>query len=141
MAVGKNEYLYFAGAYMLTDEKAFSDLKNTINQIAPVPDEQMNALLPLISKAIYKKHEFFTKAGDSQLYIGYVVSGLFRLYYIDLKGKETTKNFLIHNHFVSAYNSLLQGKPSNLFIQALKDSEVLLINYNEWLDLSNLHMC
>ena len=125
---------------MLTDKNPFSDLKDTINQIAFVPDEQLNALLPLTSKISYRKDEYFTKAGDNQLYIGYIIDGIFRLYYVDLNGKEYTKNFFIKNNFVAAYNALLQEKPSNLYIQALANAEVLLINYRESLKLLDSHL-
>jgi len=129
-----------SGADMLTDKNPFSDLKDTINQIAFVPDEQLNALLPLTSKISYRKDEYFTKAGDNQLYIGYIIDGIFRLYYVDLNGKEYTKNFFIKNNFVAAYNALLQEKPSNLYIQALANAEVLLINYRESLKLLDSHL-
>ena len=91
----------------MIDEKQFSDLKNTINQIAFVPDEQMNTILPFISKASYRKGEYFTKAGDYQTHIGYVACGLFRLFYVDIKGKEYTKYFSTQGSFVVVYNSIL----------------------------------
>ena len=101
----------------------------------------MNAILPFISKAFYRKGEYFTKAGDYQTHIGYVVDGLFRLFYVDPKGKEYTKYFNTQGSFVVVYNSILQGQPSYLYIQALKDSEALLINYLEWSKLADSQIC
>ena len=124
----------------MIDDKTFAILKTIISQIAPVPDEQMEAFLPLISKAIYKKNEYFARYGERQRHIGVVVSGLFRLFYIDMNGKEYTKNFIGQNGFVSAYNSILKDEPSNLYIQALSDSEVRLIDYSKWLGLADTHM-
>lgn len=122
-------------------EKALLDIQNLLNQLTIIPDEQISAFQALLSEASYKKHEYFAKAGDYQFNIGYVLDGMFRLFYIDLKGKEYTKNFMMPNHFVAHYNSILRGKPSNLYIQALKDSEVLLIDYNEWIKLADSHCC
>jgi len=116
-------------------------MKNKINQIASVPDEQINAILPLVSRALYKKEEYFSKAGDCPTHIGYIVNGLFRLFYIDIKGREYTKYFNTQNSLVVVYNSILIDQPSNLYIQALEDSEVLLINYKEWLNFAEPHIC
>ncbi len=126
---------------MAIDEKAFSSLTSILNQFTVMPDNQISALRTLVSKASYKKHEYFTKVGDEQTHIGFVLDGLFRLFYVDLKGKEYTKNFMMQHHFVAPYNSVLSGKQSNLYIQALKDSEVLLINYAEGLKLADSHSC
>lgn len=126
---------------MKINERDFLSIRNMLSRFAYVPDDQMKAFQALLSKASYRKHEYFTKAGDAQCHIGYVLDGLFRLFYIDLKGKEYTKNFMLPNHLVAAYNSILRGKPSNLYIQALKDSEVLLIDHCEWLKLAESHCC
>jgi CRP-like cAMP-binding protein len=118
----------------------FLHIKNKINQVCVIPDEQLKEIIPLISKASYKKNEYYTKVGDVQPYLGFVISGLFRLFYIDIKGKEYTKNFFTTDNLFSVYNSILKGKPSNLYIQALRDSEILLIDYNEWLKLTDSHI-
>lgn len=126
---------------MPINEKELSHITNILNQFTAIPDDQISAFQVLLSRAKYKKDEFFVKAGDHPCHVGYVLDGLFRLFYIDLKGKEYTKNFMIPNHFVASYNSILRGTPSNLYIQALKDSEVLLIDYNEWMKLTDKHYC
>lgn len=126
---------------MPIDDKAFLSLTGMLNQLTVIPDDQIRAFRTLLSKATYKKNEYFTKAGDNQTHIGYVLDGLFRLYYMDIKGKEYTKNFIKQRHFIAPYNSILRGQPSNLYIQALKDSEVILINYTEWLKLADTHSC
>lgn len=126
---------------MIINEKEYLQIRNKINQITPVPEKQMKQFLFLLKKAIYKKNEYFIKYGDKQTNIGYVLNGLFRLFYIDMNGKEYTKNFIGQDLMVSAYNSILKDKPSNLHIQALRDSQVFLINYNEWLKLAETHVC
>ncbi len=126
---------------MMTEEKIYSQIKNKISQIASVPDEEMKKFLSLCKKASYKKNEYFTEVGDKQVHVAYIINGLFRLFYIDMEGKEYTKNFISQDNFVMAYNSMLKGEPSNLYIQALRDSEVFLINYNEWQKLAETQIC
>jgi len=119
----------------------YSQIMNKLNQITPIPDEEMKKFLLLCKKALYKKDEYFVKAGDKQIHVGYVLNGLFRIFYIDMDGKEYTKNFITQDDNVMVYNSMLKGEPSNLYIQALRDSEVFLINYNEWQKLAENQIC
>ncbi len=123
------------------DENGIAQLRAVLNRLAAIPDAQMNALEALLSSAFYHKNEYFVKAGECQPHIGFVVDGLFRLFYTDRKGKEYTKNFFASNHFAAPYSALLQGKPSNLYIQALEDSKVLLIDNTEWLKFADTHPC
>ena len=125
----------------MIEENLLYTLKTTLNQLSPIPDEQFNIFVPLISKAFYKKHEYFVKAGDWQTHVGFVTDGLFRLYYVDMNGKEFTKNFFTQNRLVVAYGAMLRGEPSNLYIQALKNTEVLLIDYHKWMEFMDTHPC
>ncbi len=123
------------------DENGIAQLRAVLNRLAAIPDIQMRALEALLSSAFYQKNEYFVKAGECHTHIGFVVDGLFQLFYTDRKGKEYTKNFFAANHFAAPYSALLQGNPSNLYIQALEDSRVLLIDYTAWLKFADTHPC
>ncbi len=123
------------------EEKNFLQLRTVLNCLAAIPGAQMRALEALLTQARYRKHDYFIKAGECQPHVGFVVSGLFRLFYSDYKGREYTKNFFAAGHFVASYSALLQGNPSNLTIQALEDAELLLIDYNMWMKFADVHPC
>jgi CRP-like cAMP-binding protein len=116
-------------------------IPNILKQFAAVPEEQVSIFSALLRPVSYQRHEYFVKAGEAQTQVGYVLNGLFRLFYIDQNGKEYTKNFFVPGHFVAPYNSILKGEPSNLYIQALTDSEVLSFDYNKAIELIDLHPC
>ncbi len=118
-----------------------SAVRNIINGICPVPDGQFAAFIELLSKKRFAKHAYFIKMGERNDEAGYVVSGLFRLFYIDRKGREYTKNFMLPGHFVAPYNSLLRGEASNLFIQALTDSTALVFDFNAFMKLAEGEIC
>jgi CRP-like cAMP-binding protein len=80
--------------------------------------------------------KFFIRAGDVPQTIGFVISGILRLYYVDADGNESTKSFCAENSFVAAYSALLLRQPSRLFIQALEDAKLLIADYSAYRSLS-----
>lgn len=80
--------------------------------------------------------EFFIRAGDVPQTIGFVISGILRLYYVDADGNESTKSFCAENSFVAAYSALLLRQSSRLFIQALEDAKLLIADYSAYRSLS-----
>ena len=60
-------------------------------------------------------------------HIGFVYSGCLRQYTIDSKGAEHIIQFAIADWWVSDLNSFLSGKPATENIDALDDTEVLLL--------------
>ncbi len=105
------------------------------------PTEELEKLLPYATVIKYEKNEFLLKAGDYAKYNYYVVHGLFRLFYIDMWGKEYTKNFKGTDDFMSSYAAILLDAPSKLNIQALEDSEVISIEYKKIYDIGNNNLC
>jgi len=84
--------------------------------------------------------EFFVRAGDVPQTIGFVISGILRLYYVDADGNEFTKSFCAENSFVAAYSALIMRQPSRLFIQALEDTKLLIADYSAYRSLSESQM-
>lgn len=71
-------------------------------------------------------HETSTKS--DKIYI--VKSGVLRSYYFQ-NGNDITAHFAIEYSIIGAVDSLLKKKRSIYSIEALEDSEVLLLDYNE----------
>jgi CRP-like cAMP-binding protein len=82
-----------------------------------------------------KRGEFFIRAGDVPTTLGFVISGILRLYYVDADGNEFTKSFCAENSFVAAYSALLLKQPSRLFVQALEDTKLAIADYSAYRSL------
>lgn len=78
------------------------------------------------SKSILKK-DFLLKQGQVCKFEGFVVAGCFRIYTIDKDGKENTLYFAAQDWWLMDIDSFMNDKPSDLNIQALEDSKVLII--------------
>lgn len=87
------------------------------------------------------KGRHFLHAGDTPTQFGFILSGLFRYYYVDRKGHEFTKDFIPQGRFVISYSAMIQGRESFFAIQALEDSRVLVITYRDWQSLIGSHIC
>ncbi len=72
--------------------------------------------------------EFLQRAGDVTRFAAFVATGCLRNYVIDAKGKEHILQFAPETWWLADSTSLRQGTPSSYFIDAIEDSELLLID-------------
>jgi CRP-like cAMP-binding protein len=75
-----------------------------------------------------KKGEILLRPGDLCKHTFFVEKGLLRYYSIDKKGKENVLQFAPENWFLTDRESVYFEQPSNYFIDALEDSEILILN-------------
>lgn len=74
-----------------------------------------------------RKKQFFLLEGDVCRSIAFVVSGCLRVYTIDAKGIEHIVQFAVVDWWVGDLHSYLSGLPGDYYIDALEDSELLLL--------------
>jgi len=112
--------------------KAEQSFRNAICSIVAIPDEELQKTLAISKLKNIAKGECFIREGEIPRHLGFVVKGLFRYYYLDLKGNEFTKAFMFENLFITSYSALIQNRESYYTIEALEDSLIVSINYHEW---------
>jgi CRP-like cAMP-binding protein len=105
----------------------FNLLRKHIERRVHLTDEEFNICTGFFISKKLKKHQFLLNEGDVCRYIGFVNSGCLREYKIDNKGAEHVIQFAIEDWWVSDLNSFLSGLPTVYNIDALQDSEVLLL--------------
>ena len=102
-------------------------LKLNISGHISLSDNEMEEFCNLFHEKIIKKKTFLLSEGEVCGFEGFVTKGLFRVYHIDQNGFEQILYFAIENWWITDIDSFTNEKPSQLFIEALEDSEVLLI--------------
>ncbi len=112
-----------------------------MNFAAGVPAEEARRLLERKREKTLKADEFFLRAGEVPRYIGYVVSGLLRLYYIDAEGRDVTKHFSPEGTLAISYSAFLQREESRFFIQALEETKLYVIDHQTYQELLHGHAC
>lgn len=106
-------------------------LKNNIKSHITISDTELEQFCkPFNLKQIPKK-EFLLRQGEICKFEGFVNKGCFRVYHINNEGVEHVLYFAIEGWWITDIDSFTNEKPASLFIEALEDSEVLLISKRE----------
>lgn len=75
-----------------------------------------------------KKKEFLLQEGEVCRFSAFVVKGCLRSYRLDDLGNEHTFKFMIENWWVVDNESYSNGTPAQFNIQALEDSELMIVS-------------
>jgi len=100
-------------------------LRSFFERTFPVTDEQFEFIKTMFIPKKVKKGEFLLREGELTRYAIFVASGCLRTYTIDDHGKEHILQFSPENWWTGDM-SFTSNVPSQCFIEALEDSEVLL---------------
>ncbi|WP_291908983.1 Crp/Fnr family transcriptional regulator [Chitinophaga sp. CB10] len=76
-----------------------------------------------------RKRTYLLQEGEVCDFEAFIVKGCVKTYFLSDDGTETILSFAVENWWVSDLYSFTEQKPSNMFIETLEDSELLLIDY------------
>ena len=81
------------------------------------------------TRRVIAKNEFFNFRNSVCQHIGFVVRGLFRVYYVDPETAQEHNVFFVPEHtFLTSLKSLLTQEACPYYIAALEDAELLVIS-------------
>ncbi len=103
-------------------------LKTHIREYVDISDEKLERYCNAFILRKIKKKDFLLKEGDICEFEGFIVNGCFKVSHTDRNASEQILYFGIENWWISDIDSFINGIPSKLNIQALEDSEILLIS-------------
>ncbi|QQS36665.1 MAG: Crp/Fnr family transcriptional regulator [Ignavibacteriales bacterium] len=109
----------------------FNLLRNHIEKRVHLTDEEFEITSKFFTHKKLRKHQYLLQEGEACRYAGFVTSGCLRIYSVDNKGAEHIIQFAIADWWISDMNSFLTGLPSQYNIDALQDSEILLLERND----------
>lgn len=98
-----------------------------INKRIQLTPEEFDRCTQFFERRKIKKRQFLLHNGEVCRYLAFVNHGCLRRYTIDHKGDEHILQFAIEDWWISDLNSFLSGAPSTHNIDALQNSEVLLL--------------
>ena len=110
--------------YMFENIKAY--YKNLVPSIS---ENDWNELEERMTVQYVKKGEFFLRKGDVCRHVSFMNKGLMRLFYLE-DGKEICTAFVTENNFISEYSSFLTRTPAAQNMDALEDSELINLSYD-----------
>ena len=103
-------------------------LKINIAKHVSLSENETEAFCNLFQQKLIEKKSFLLREGEFCKFEGFVTKGIFRVYHIDKNGSEQILYFAPETWWITDIDSFTNEKPSQLFIEALEDSEVLLIS-------------
>lgn len=122
----------------MTVQHCFIEFIHSVTELPPAQEEKFSKLISVKS---LKKGENFIRAGESPGKIAYICEGLFRYYYTTRDGVEYTKGFFDKSSVLSAYDAILEKKPSYFTIEALEDSVIEVVPYDPFNQLFSEDPC
>jgi len=101
---------------------------NLLESFHPLSDDFKNALeKELIPMSLPKNHVLLQAPKISSH--AYILNEGFAMSYSFSMGKKVTENFWKSGEIMVAFESFFEQKPSNMFIQLMKPSDILCISY------------
>jgi CRP-like cAMP-binding protein len=105
-------------------------LRAVLRAAGTVPGAQWREFSALFQQQELKKCSVWQRAGEPATQLGFVVSGVFRLYYTGCEGKEVNKSFVAEDDFLASIHALIEKAPSRLAIESLTDATLLRAPYD-----------
>lgn len=106
----------------------FEVLFQKLDEKIQLTEEEKELSKSFFSPKKLRKRQYFLQEGDVCKYTAFVEKGMLRLYTINEKGSEHVMQFAFEGWWIADQFSFLTGEPAIYNIDALEDSELLLIS-------------
>lgn len=111
--------------------KEHQGLFDNIGRFVSLDSSEQDRIAEIIHITRVKKRQFIDQPGYVSLYRNYIVKGAFRSFFLDKDGKEHTVQIAVEDWFVSDFYSYITRTPATLFVEALEDSILLQLKYED----------
>ncbi|MDQ1162163.1 CRP-like cAMP-binding protein [Chryseobacterium sp. SORGH_AS 447] len=103
------------------------NINNYLAKVLNVPLERVNMCSLYYEAKKVQKNQFLLQYGEICRYIYFVEKGLLKMYSIDKNGKEHIIQFAPESWLISDRSSLYFNEKSVYYIEAVEDSEILML--------------
>jgi CRP-like cAMP-binding protein len=102
----------------------FEQIERSISQLINLNKEELDFFFSLLTVKVLKKKELLLRSGQNCRNIYFINSGCIRYFYL-VEGEEKTAQFFFENGWYTDYESFLSNDPSENFVDAIEDTELL----------------
>ncbi len=115
-------------------------LSSIFNSKVKLNDEALDALLLKWNRAVrLKRNDFLIQKGQTESSLFYVTDGRMRIFYPH-KEEEICVGFAYDHNLICSYPSFILNKPSDYYIQALSETNLMAINRSDFYALFDQHL-
>lgn len=115
--------------------EACQPLLDYFERFIPLSQTERDLIANKFHLHLFLKRQFALQHGSVCEYFDFVVRGCLRLYKVDEKGVYHILQFATENYWILDLTSFHKKKPAQLNIDALEDTVVLRITYDDLIDL------
>lgn len=109
---------------------------NYLSEVLEIPKESAESCGNFYTTKKVTKNEFLLRENEICTQTYFVEKGLLRMYSIDRSGKEHIIQFAPEKWLISDRSSLYFNEKSKYYIEAVEDSEILLLKNDFFLDIT-----
>lgn len=109
----------------------YKEILGNLNRYVDLNEEDEKQFCAIVRTTKVKRRQFIVQPNFVCTHQTYVVNGAFRSYFISKEGVEHTIQFAIEDWFISDFNSYIHQIPASLYVEALEDSVVQEIAYED----------
>ena len=104
---------------------------DNIERYVSLTEEEKERLSSIIQIRKVKRRQYIVQPGFICQHRFYILKGAFRVYYLSDDGKEHTVSIGVEDWFVSDFYSYVTQTPATHYAEALEDSTILQMTYND----------
>lgn len=119
----------------MPNKASVDTLVDYFGKFMPLDDTDIALLHDKFQSQLFLKRQFALQNGQICGHFNFVVQGCLRLYKVDDKGNTHILQFATEHYWINDLSSFYKKTPSGLNIDALEDSVVLRITYDDLIDL------
>lgn len=115
------------------------DFKKYLQEFPHFSESAFEIALPYLKEINIESGQYFLEQGKICKRIAFIKQGLFRTFYLN-EGKEITTCFCKEKTLMCSYQSFITQRPSDLAIQALESSSIIVFSKEDFQNLYSKHL-
>jgi CRP/FNR family transcriptional regulator, anaerobic regulatory protein len=100
-------------------------LRSHIEQITPLTDDEFAYIQSFFTPKRVRKHQYLLSEGDETKQEYLVISGIYKVFYLDEQGKEYILQFAQTGWWMSDYRAFFKQEKATAYIECIEEGEVL----------------
>lgn len=100
-------------------------LREHLEELITLTDDEFNFINSFFTLKKVKKHQYLVQDGNDVKCEFLVLSGIYKVFFIDEDGKEYIVQFARENWWMTDYNAFFNSKPATMNVECMQEGEVL----------------